>query len=203
MTDSVTIAGFHYLSGLTVAAFVGGLDCGDYVVDQYGQITVNVGADPDGFFSPSYLVTISKRGGYGDLEMAVDIDDGSSLTTAFVPVVVGLVYSSQGQLLRPYTADEIRSSKGPGLGKRKRAHMVAALVHNTAGLQVGTDFDNMQVAQFRDPATVLPFSQTFDGVYWDVLPDDYTFDTMLAWQIVRPYPATIVQIGAFLNTEDE
>lgn len=204
MTDSITITGLHYLVGHTVSAFIAGLDCGDYVVDQYGQIAVPVGSDPDGLFGPSWLVAASSPGSYGDAEVQIVITDDVGSTTVNVPVVVGFTYTSQGQLLRPFDAAEIKSPKGPALGKKRRAHMIAALVHNTAGISFGTDLDDTLPANFlNDRGDPLPLQTPFDGVHWDTLKDDPSYDTMLGWQLVRPYPAVIVQIGPFLNTEDE
>lgn len=215
MTDSVTIGGLHYLVGQSVAAFIGGLDCGDYIVDPYGQIAVPMGADPDGYFGPTYLSLIDGPGEYGDAEIAIQISEDAGTFTVYVPAVIGLTYLSRGRIPRPVQEAEIKSSKGPGLGKTKRAHLIGALFQDTGGtgvaadgvsngLELGTDFSKMLPAVLRDDAGLpLPAAVQFSGAHLETLNDGYTLDTMACWQISRPYSLVVCQFGPFLNSEDE
>lgn len=121
-----------------------------------------------------------------------------------VPVAIGYAYPSQGQVLRPIAPQESGAQNGPALGKTRRGHMFSALCFASQGVSFGTTFDHLRPAQFRDTndETVLPLTLLYSNVHWDTLDDTYSFDSMLCWQVTRPYPATICTIGAFLHTQD-
>lgn len=53
--SQIQFFGLTELVGRTVTAWVAGLDCGDYVVDSVGSITVPMGSDPDGLLTAQYL----------------------------------------------------------------------------------------------------------------------------------------------------
>jgi hypothetical protein len=206
MSGSLVIGGLHYLAGQTVSAFIGGLDCGDYVPDVTGSITVPEKSDPDGLFSAAYLVTISNPGGYGDAEISFDVTDiNGNVATVYVPCVIGTTYTSQGQLLRPFDAQDTKSQSGPGLAKLKRPHFIGALLNGTpAGFTLGTDgtFNPVVLRGDGGQADALPMAQEYTGVYWDTVEARETFDAQVNWQITRPYPARILQIGPFLDTDE-
>lgn len=121
-----------------------------------------------------------------------------------IPVAIGYAYPTQGQILRPIAQQETGAQNGPALGKTRRSHMFSALVFNTQGISFGTAFDHLRPAEFRDKddTTILPLTTLFSNVHWDNLDDSYGYDSMLCWEIDRPYPATVLTIGAFLHTQD-
>lgn len=204
MTDSITITGLHYLPNINLTVVLAGLVCGsNYVPDQFGQIVVPMGSDPDGLLSPGYLTQVSFPGAYGDAEVAIQITDDVGTWTVYVPLIIGIGYGSLGQLNRPFGPDEIKSPRGPGLGKRKRVNYLSALLTNTAGISFGTSLLDVEAAQFPDDAGNVDYTANlFSGVYWDTLPDDYGYDAMLCWSVAPGYSAVINQIGGFIKTED-
>lgn len=123
------------------------------------------------------------------------------------PCVVGSTYTSRGQTLRAIAPEQSGARLGPALGKTRRSHKYAALLHNTMGLSVGTDFtaQGMMPALFKNNDTnALHDPQTmFSGIWKDALEGGYDFDSLLSWQVTRPYPAAVVSIGAFLKTQDD
>lgn len=128
-----------------------------------------------------------------------------------VPFTVGFSFKSQGQLLRQIAPQNTGARNGPALGKTRRSHMASALLQNcpTAGVvSWGTDLSNNGANLLpinpvgQDQTTPLAAGGLYSGVYWDSISDDYTFDSMLAWQVTRPYPLTICAIQGFLHTQD-
>ena len=127
----------------------------------------------------------------------------------YIQAVVGYGYTSQGQILRPISPDDTGAKAGPGFEKTRRSHVVGMLLHNTIGLQFGTSFTGSQLqpavlkgGQDGNTGTQLAPNEMFSGHYRRPLIDDYSYDSMLAWQITRPYPASVVNIGAFIETQD-
>lgn len=121
-----------------------------------------------------------------------------------VPVAIGYTYPSQGQILRPIAPQETGAQNGPALAKTRRTHMFGTLLQNAQGISFGTDFSSLrpgQMAAYPDGPN-LALNVLFSGVHQDTLEDDYTFNSMLCWEIDRPYPATVCTIGAFLHTQD-
>jgi len=203
---SVTFYGLFNQVGRTVTVFCCGLDCGDYAVSASGTVTVPFGADVDGLFTITKVQSTDAEGlDWGPLATQVDIylDADSSIHTYTVPACVGFTYTSRGQLLRPIAENEVKSSRGSGLGKKRRVHKVGALLNGAIGIYWGTDFDSMTQADLRsDDGTLLDHATMFSGVYWDTIEDNSTFDGMVAWEISRPYPCTVVSITSFMEMSD-
>lgn len=132
----------------------------------------------------------------------------SSTSRVTIPAVAGFTYTSQGQIVRAAEQGETGSMTGIGQGKTRRNHMVGVLlsaaVYGTMSL--GTVFvaSKMRPANFKqaDAHTPVPTTGLFSGVYWSTIEDNYGFDGMIAWQITRPLPLTVVSITAFLHTQD-
>jgi hypothetical protein len=61
-SGSVVLSGFWPLVGLSVTAFIAGLNCGSYTVDATGSITVPYGSDPDGLFTQAYMLAYPSTG---------------------------------------------------------------------------------------------------------------------------------------------
>lgn len=120
-----------------------------------------------------------------------------------IPAVIGFTYTSQGQVLRPIIAEDSGSRNGPSVGKTQRLHMFSTMLAGTQGISFGTDFEHQFPAQFQQPnGAVFSNSTLFNGVYWDTIDSDYSFNEQGCWQITRPYPATVVTFGGFLHTQD-
>jgi hypothetical protein len=80
----------------------------------------------------------------------------------------------------------------------------AAQLEGTQGISFGTSFAKVDPVRLRFPDdTKYLVNQIFSGVYWDALTDNYSYDSMISWQITRPYPANIIAIEAFLMTMDK
>lgn len=177
--SSFQLSGLWHLNGETVSVFAGGLDCGDYPVAN-GQCAVPFGA-AGGLFTPAFVASFA---------------DG-------IPIVVGFTFTSDGQLVRPAVPAESGARTGPAIAKTRRSQYVAALLVSARGISFGTDFSKMNAARLGSRGgTPTPITQLYSGVFRDSITDDYSFDSMLAWRITRPYPAMIAAAGAFLQTQD-
>jgi hypothetical protein len=121
-----------------------------------------------------------------------------------MPLVVGLTYTSQGQLLRPVSPAEAGTRQGPGFGKKRRNHRFAVQVVQTNGLSIGADFSKLQPVAFRPINGAVPvlMPNLFSGVFQGEIRDDFTYDGQICWQISRPVPALIAAIGGFIDTAD-
>jgi hypothetical protein len=197
---SLTLYGMWHLNGKTVAVVIGGLDCGDVVVTN-GTVVVPIDYErlnPE-TLTTAYLASISSTTEYG--ADATSIIFGG--TTYTVPCNVGFSFTSQGQLLRPDTQEQTRSPAGPGLAKASRIHQFGALLSGTQGISFGTQFDKLHAANFKTlGGRAYTRLQLFTGVYWDTIEDNYGFDSMICWQITRPYPAAIASLTGFMEEAD-
>lgn len=121
-----------------------------------------------------------------------------------VPAVAGFPFVSQWQILRPNTQAESGALTGPAFGKTRRSHQYAVMLHNARGISIGTDFITMRplVLKTSGRRTDLPITSLFSGTIQDTLEDDYSFDSMIALQVSRPYPCTVLVVGGFLATQD-
>jgi hypothetical protein len=177
--QTVTMYGLWPLNDQEVTVWAGGLDLGDFTVED-GAVVVSIGAHAS--FTMPYVMSFGGA----------------------MPIVVGFSYLSQGQLLRPATSAETGAQMGPGFGKLRRVHNYAVQLLNAKGISFGTVFDKLHPAKLTTRGgTALTAFQMKTGVHTDVLEDGSTLDGMICWQISRPYPATIVAIGGFIQTADK
>lgn len=199
----ITFYGLSHLVGKTVQASIGGLDCGDYTVADDGSITVPFGSDADALFTPAYLYSLD--GFTGEQAATVTYYYSASQVTVTVPVVIGQGYTSQAQVLRAATQEDIKSPSGAALGKKRRGHKFAALMENTGqAISFGTDFTHLRSANFldTDDRTPLTADNLFSGVFWKALDDGYSYDSMLCWEVTRPFPCTVVALSTFIETQE-
>lgn|GEM_PF-2552997 len=133
--------------------------------------------------------------------------DTTTTQSDTIPAVIGFTYTSQGQIVRPAQHGETGAQTGPGHGKTRRNHMVSFLL--SAGvygtMSVGTVLvpAKMRPALFKQPnGDAYATTDLFSGVYWHTIEDNYSFDGMIAWEITRPLPCTVVSITGFLHTQD-
>lgn len=176
--------GLWHLNGYTVMAFIGGLDCGDYVVNS-GSIVIPLQGDPNGLLTSDFI--------------------NDSFATGGIDMLVGFDVVSQGQIVRPIAAQESGARNGPALGKVRRSHLGSVLFQDAAGVSIGTDFTKLRPCLFKSPGgsvSLTPF-QMFSGVFKATVEDNNSFDSMPCWQVSRGNPCTVVALEAFLKTEDE
>jgi len=184
--SQITFNGLWHLNGKTVSVFAGGLDCGDVVVSN-GSAVVTFG---DGVAA-----------GAGQGLFTQDFVAGFN---GAMPCVVGFTYTTRGQMVRPALQAEAGTAAGPAFGKIRRSHQYGVMLVNSKAPQIGTSFGNLRTAQLRTPGgnDFSPLS-AFTGMHVDTLEDDYTMDSMLAWQQTRPLPCNIAALGAYLSTQDK
>lgn len=199
VASTLTFYGLWHLNGETVAVSCGGVDVGDFTIAS-GSVTVPIDDQVNLLFITAYLQSISSTTDYG--EMACPIDGVLGRLT--VPAVIGFTYTSQGQILRPDTQDQMKSQVGPGLAKSRRIAQFGTLLAGTQGIRFGTDFSRMHAVQFKSPGGTqdLTALQLFDGVYWSPVDDTWGYNSMLCWDITRPYPACVVALDGFMQSTD-
>jgi hypothetical protein len=209
MADTdIVINGLYHLVGRTASVVICGLDCGDYVVQPGGFVTVPIGSDPDGLLSGAYIQSFDvgpyDTTTYGDATTQLTVFNGYSEGTYYVPVVVGFTFTSVGQLLRPATAQDTKSPQGPRLGKIGRNHYFAVLLQNAnKGVSFGTKLTNVLPANLRpNGSPIANYATLFSGVFTDTLGDGYGLDNALLWVVTRPYPCSVVAISGYLETAE-
>lgn len=177
----ITLYGLWGLNGKTVAVWAGGLDVGDVSVTN-GQVTVSFGDGIESLFTADYVDTFSGA----------------------CPIILGFTYTSRGQLVRPVLPAETGARTGVATGKVRREHKVVAHLTNTLGIYFGTTFNRLRPAKFRTPGgRKYNALQVFSGIFKDTLDDDASLDGMICWEVRRPYPAIVAQLGAMMATQDE
>lgn len=163
----------------------------------FGAIYTDIGGSP----VPIAPVTSSGFNGWGIFAALPAVP-----TQLLAPFVAGYTYTTQGQILRPVAPQEAGAANGPALGKTRRTHMVAYLLHGAQGVSFGTDFDgSLHACNFMlnsGSVTPLPITSLYNDIYWDTIEDNYSFNGQPSFQITRPYPATILAIEAFVRTSD-
>lgn len=194
--NTLILKGLHALDYTMVSVFIAGLDVGVYqVVD--GQVTVPYGA-ANGLFTKRWMEQLqAQEMDFGD--MATPIDGGD----AIVPCIVGAAFNSDGQTMRPNAPEDVGTRLGPGFGKFKKVSRAAIQLHNTQDLQWGSDFDHLKPLDFRQ-ADETPYTPTqlFSGIFWDTLDTDQNLDGQVAWRAGGVYPATILAVGPFIETNE-
>jgi len=190
----LTLNGLWPHNGKMVTAWLGGLDCGDFVVVN-GSITVPYGdgvsgGTAEGLFTAAFVTTGITA-------------NGRVMFTGVMPMLVGFTYASRGQIVRPNSREETGARNGPGFAKKRRTHTYAAELEGSQGVSFGTEFDSLRPALFETPGgKSYTVDQSFTGIHRDTIEDDESFDSQICWEITRPYPCNLNTIGGFLHTED-
>ncbi len=128
-----------------------------------------------------------------------------STASGGIPAAIGMTYTTQAQIVRPALPQEAGAANGPAQGKTRRNHMFSMLIAGAVAgsIYVGTVFTKLRPLNFKTPGgKPLASNVLYYGVVWDTLEDDYSFDGQLCWQVTRPLPAPVCNIGGFLNTQD-
>lgn len=120
-----------------------------------------------------------------------------------IPALAGYTYTSQGQILRPVAQAATGARNGPGWAKTRRTHKLGLQTANTQGIAVGATFATVVTADLKsDGVNTNPLNVLYTGVLRTEIDCPYDFDSMLCWQITRPYPASVTAVGGFLSTQD-
>jgi hypothetical protein len=194
--------GLGHLVGETVPVTILGIDMGDYTVDANGAVTVPLGSDEQGLVTADYLLAHDGYNGVAATQVSLIINDVQHTVT--ISAVAGQNYTGQGQTLRPALANDL-GTRVNGLGKVRRSHEFAVLLNYGVKMDFGTDFSgtmdpiNLTTA---DGETAWPYNTQYTGVYRGVLTDEYGYDSMLCWQIDRPWPAMVCAVSAYLVSEE-
>lgn len=188
------IPGFNLGNSCLFDARIGGI-FGNYGFSSTGGSPTLLNATPSTFNQQWCRLLVN-----------ADLTPATGRQFYIVPAAVGTTYTSQGQRLRVLSPAESGARNGPALGKNRRNHRLAMLLNSTAGIAYGTDFVKMHPAKFTTKpgnAQSVAANVLFSGVFSTTLEDSDTYDGMQAWQIVRPYPATILAAASFLETQDK
>lgn len=192
----LTVNGLWFLNGQTVQATANGFDCGNRGGTPGNEMFTDFFVTNGSLFIP-YADGVSAGPCAGKFTQAFAA--GLSLSQ----IIVGVTYTSQGQIVRPSTPAESGSRNGPPFGKIRREHWNIIQVVNTAGLSWGTNFSNLLPILFKDASGApLAAGSTFTGVYRDPINADYDLDGMICWQSTRPQPAIVAAIGGAIHTQD-
>ena len=193
----ITLAGLPSGTGNTdYHVMIAGLACGPIRASN-GTIFVPYGSDPDGYLSAQWL--IDNQSSTNGVVISVE---GSPIT---VSCVVGFLYPSVAKLLRPVLVEDVRTQAGPGLAKTRRNHMYGVQVSQTVtGALVSVDNGPLSEMNFvdQDQQTKLDHTTLYDGIFWDTIDDDMSFDGQITIQQVEPYPLTLAAVSGFLHTQD-
>jgi hypothetical protein len=122
-----------------------------------------------------------------------------------IPGVVGYTYTSRGQLLRPDYGNDAGVSNGPSFGSVRRIHKYAAYVLRARGVSFGIDFDtSLRPAPLKNPdGTDLDPGELYTGAFEDTMDADYDLEGKIAWEITRPYPATVTVVAGYLAGQNK
>lgn len=198
----VSFYGLNYLNGKIATVFAAGLDCGDYLVEN-GQVTVPLGTlDP----ISGYTFDIPQ---FNILQPLASTFVNNSVTIAGgavqykIPAVIGLNYQTKGRLVRPMMPVDTGAKTGPAFAKKKKQARYGIHLVNSLGVQVGIGSKNMVPVKIESPMGKLPpYLSMFSGIIRESLNDTPSYDSMLSWQTTRPFPASLVNLGGFISTED-
>jgi hypothetical protein len=124
------------------------------------------------------------------------------------PLSIGVNYTSTGQLLRPDFGQDAGAAAGPAFGKKRRQHWFACAVVNAQNFNISTDITfsatNTDTVQVMDEEENLIEQPTlYTGTLSTTMPDGYSWDSQIAWQITRPLPLTITAMSGFIDTMDK
>jgi len=193
-----SIADQTTVSGLTSSAAQGFSDAKGEII-MFGQLLdipaapAPISPTPDAFSNTYCRLTVGPGLAYPITQTA-----GYS-----IPAVIGYSYESKGQVLRPIGQADTGARNGPGFAKERRQHQFGVLLQNSQSVSFGTEFNKARPALFKTKGgTPYKKSQLFSGVHWNIIDDNYSFDSMLCWTIDRPYPLNLLAIGGFIQTQD-
>lgn len=111
----------------------------------------------------------------------------------------GYAYQSKFKTLRI----EAGAADGTAQGKTKRIHRLGVRLHDSLGLELGPDFDNLDTVIFRESSdsmdTMVPLFSGDISLNWGA---DYGTEGQLCGQVEQPFPCTILDLMPQLVTQD-
>jgi hypothetical protein len=114
-------------------------------------------------------------------------------------VHIGYVYDSKGQMLRL----EAGARDGTALGKTRRVHQMAMLLHRTLGMEIGMDFDHLDEITFRTSADIDDAPpELFSGILRANVDGNYDTENQFCWLQRQPLPGTLLALMPQLVTQD-
>lgn len=114
-------------------------------------------------------------------------------------VHIGYVYDSKGQMLRL----EAGAQDGTALGKTRRMHQMAMLLHRTLGMEIGMDFDHLDEITFRTSADIDDAPpELFSGILRANVDGNYDTENQFCWLQRQPLPGTLLALMPQLVTQD-
>lgn len=126
-----------------------------------------------------------------------------------VPAVLGANYSSIGQLLRPDYGQDAGAQAGPAFGKKRRVHWFSCAVERSQNFNISTNgtfpagvATDLVTVQDEDE-NVVSQPALYTGTLSTTMPDNYSFDGQIAWQVTRPTPLIVTAMGGYLATQDK
>ncbi len=207
-----------YLRGQTVSIFLCGINAGTYTVSNAGVVNVPIASDPNGeltsAFVKAYQTLGISAGSWGIFGSPSSIGGG----TGWVPMVVGLPFTTIMQAPRPSTAAATGGQTGEGVGKTRRTHMWGAVFADTynettntvkCDLNTGANSPGQPalpafpiVFKTYNGFTPLEVTALFSGVFQDTISCDANFDNQVTIVSSNPGPMTVGSITNFMNVED-
>ena len=174
-------------------------------VTFFGAFTYNVVWTPAMTFIGAYLPAHGNTLGNQWGRLYLGVAGTSKVITEYeVPLSIGTAFTSKGQLLRPDFGPDAGSRNGPAFGKLRRIHKWAMSFWRSRGVSIGTDFAKLHPVIMRSPGKTPISSPTlYSGIISDTLENDDSFDAQIAWQITRPYPATVLAAGGYIESSDK
>lgn len=138
--------------------------------------------------------------GDGAVQPSKTVSSGSvTLTNAATTIHFGLGYNSDGKLLRPNSG----SADGTAVGKTRRVHRAALMMHRSLGLKIGMDFSDLDQLTFRTTSDKLSRApELFTGIRTEAIEADYDFENQLCFRQDQPLPSMILAIALQLHTQD-
>lgn len=145
--------------------------------------------------------TLSVMGDGADLgQITVSNSGVLTLPTPAAVVQIGYSTNSDGQLLRL----EGGSRNGTSIGKTRRIHRLGFLLHRSQSLQIGKDFDNLDLIEFRTQGVDLSgyAPPLFTGIKSHTVEFDYDYDNFISFRVSGPMPCTVLSIMPQFETQD-
>lgn len=138
--------------------------------------------------------------GDGAVQPSKTVASGAiTLSTNATTVTIGLGFVSRGKMMRLNAG----AADGTAIGKTQRTHRVGIMFHRSLGLEIGTDFDDLDEMVFRTTADEMSRApELFTGIKSETLNADYSFENQFCFRQDQPLPSMILAIMPQMHTQD-
>lgn len=114
-------------------------------------------------------------------------------------IQIGLGYESKGKMLRLNAG----AADGTAMGKTKRIHYTAFMMHRSLGLKIGFSFDELDTLTFRTAADAMTRApELFTGIRGEHVEANYDTENQICFVQDQPLPSMILAIMPHLVTQD-